>query len=188
MADVSTNDTGKPMRRGKPSPPQNGNGWAVDGRRRSFDDDDDKNENDATSTSPSKQQAIPGRPRRRKPVAALPTVQKKKKKTSFWRRFHARWIDGYSPLILAVLLWYLLGVVSIATSKTLLMEPSNYHGHVGNVPPLYLTLQQLFLGSNLLRYLLRIRAFGSAGMQPFPSSPAPTTSHRSRKSKPRYAL
>lgn len=182
---TSINDTGKPMRRGKPSPPPNSNGWSVESKRKTLNGGggDGNGIEGSHSSSPSK--PIPGRPRR-KPLAALPTP-KKKKKSSFWRRFQARWIDGYSQIILAVMLWYLLGVVSIGTSKLLLMDPGHYHGHVGNVPPLYLTLQQLFLGSNLLRYLLRIRAFGSTGMQPFPSKPQPTTSHRSRKSKQRYA-
>ena len=174
------NATLGPMRRGKPSPPQDSNGWSAESKQKPLENG---SIDDVTSkTSPSK--PVPGRPRRRKPVTPLPTTSKKKT-ASFWKRFHARWIEGYSPLILAVLLWYLLGVVSIGTSKLLLMNPQ--HGHVGNVPPLYLTLQQLFIGSNLLRYLLRMQAFGSAGIQPFPSKAPPTTSHRSRQSKPRYA-
>jgi drug/metabolite transporter (DMT)-like permease len=41
----------------------------------------------------------------------------------------------------------------------------------------------LFLGSTLLRFLLRIRAFGSVGLQPFPPllRPTSTMSHRSRQ-------
>ncbi|KAL3775123.1 hypothetical protein ACHAWO_001946 [Cyclotella atomus] len=50
------------------------------------------------------------------------------------------------PVSAAVLLWYLLGVVSISSSKVLLST----HG----VPPLLLTLQQLIIGVTLLRTLL----------------------------------
>ena len=179
MANLN-NEAGRPMRRGQP---HQSNGWSEEtNKQKPLDEAGDANGAN-TSESPSK--PVPGRPRRRKPLSTPLPTPKKKKKTSFWKRFHARWIDGYSPLILAVLLWYLLGVVSIGTSKLLLMD-SHHHGHIGNIPPLYLTLQQLFLGSNLLRYLLRMRAFGSLGLQPFPSN-LPTTSHRSRKSKPRYA-
>ena len=135
---------------------------------------------DVPESSPSK--AVPGRPRRRLPnlSTAIPMHKQKKQKASFWRRFYARWIQGYSPLLLAVMAWYLLGVVSIGTSKYLLMKPTR---HVGHVPPLYLTLQQLFLGSNFLRFMLRVRAFGSTGMQPFPSHSVANTSHRARKPK-----
>jgi drug/metabolite transporter (DMT)-like permease len=138
----------------------------------------------ATKPEDASSKAIPGRARRRVPLP--PTPSKKKEQATFWHRFYARWIQGYSPLLVAVLLWYLLGVVSIGTSKLLLSKPSHHHDHVGNVPPLYLTLQQLFLGSNLLRFLLWIGAFGSTGLQPFPSPfVSSTTSHRSRQSKPR---
>lgn len=187
MANLIGNDTGIPMRRGRPLSPQSSNGWTSESEKKPLDHDENNGTNGDTASSSSPSKPVPGRPRRRKPITPLPTT-KKKQNATFWKRFHARWIAGYSPLILAVLLWYTLGVVSIGTSKLLLMEPSHHHGHVGNVPPLYLTLQQLFLGSNLLRYLLRMRAFGSAGMQPFPSQPPPTTSHRSRKSKPRYGV
>lgn len=183
MNNLANDTNSQTMRRGKLSPSQKSNGWAEENKGASqvangsaADDNND--------SSPSK--PVPGRPRRRHPLTPLPTSKKKKKRASFWTRFHAKWIAGYSSLILAVLLWYNLGVISISISKLLLMNPE--HGHVGNVPPLFLTLQQLLIGSTLLRYLLRIRAFGSAGLQPFPSNPPPTTSHRSRKNKPRYAL
>lgn len=179
------NDTSGPMRRGKPSPPNDSNGWSVASEQKPLDSSNSNIRAAIQTNKSSPSMPIPGRPRRRKPVTPLP-APKKKKGPSFWKRFHARWIKGYSPLVMAVLLWYLLGVVSIGTSKLLLSSPNGHHG-VGNVPPLYLTLQQLLIGSTLLRYLLRMRAFGSVGMQPFPSKPLPTTSHRSRNSKPRYA-
>jgi hypothetical protein len=68
-------------------------------------------------------------------------------------------VSNYAALSTAVLLWYLLGVLSIGTTKLLLNQ---------GVPPLYLTLQQLFLGSNFLRFLLEYKAFGSAGLAPWP--------------------
>lgn len=99
----------------------------------------------------------PGRIKRLQPLP-----KGKKKKSSFLTRFHQKWIVGassYAILCLAVLLWYLLGVISIGTTKVLLQD---------GTPPLWLTLQQLFLGSNLLRFLLHARAMGSAGLQPWP--------------------
>lgn len=102
------------------------------------------------------------------------SVHQKKKKRTFCQRFYARWIgekrkgSDFSSLLLAVMLWYLLGVMSIGTSKLLLM-PTKTNQLVGNVPPLYLTLQQLLLGSWFFRLLLNMKAFGSAGVQPWPS-------------------
>jgi drug/metabolite transporter (DMT)-like permease len=175
-----TNDTNSStMRRGKLSPPQKLNGWTEENK--SAPQVENGAADDENDSSPSK--PVPGRPRRRHSLNPLAPPKKKKKRASFWTRFHAKWIAGYSSLILAVLLWYNLGVISISISKLLLMNPE--HGHVGNVPPLFLTLQQLCIGKTLLRYLLRIRAFGSAGLQPFPSNPPLATSHRSRKNKPR---
>ena len=71
-------------------------------------------------------------------------------------------ISTFVSLGVAVLLWYLLGVVSIGTTKLLLN-----HG----VPPLYLTLQQLVLGSNLLQFVLQNhKTFGSSsGLNPWPT-------------------
>ncbi|KAL7543909.1 hypothetical protein ACHAXR_013312 [Thalassiosira sp. AJA248-18] len=72
------------------------------------------------------------------------------------------------PIPVAVLLWYFLGVISIATSKTLLSTH--------NVPPLVLTMQQLIIGMTLLRTLLEIQTSGEKnkdvllrkGLQPIP--------------------
>mmetsp|Transcript_26016 Transcript_26016/g.51812 ORF Transcript_26016/g.51812 Transcript_26016/m.51812 type:complete len:655 (+) Transcript_26016:27-1991(+) len=55
-------------------------------------------------------------------------------------------IKTHVPVPLAVMLWYFLGVVSIASSKVLL---SNF-----GVPPMILTMQQLLIGMTLLRGLL----------------------------------
>jgi drug/metabolite transporter (DMT)-like permease len=61
------------------------------------------------------------------------------------------------PVPAAVLLWYLLGVVSIASSKVLLTRYT--------VPPLVLTLQQLIVGMTLLRIMLEMQT-----ITPNPSS------------------
>jgi hypothetical protein len=78
----------------------------------------------------------------------------------------------------AVLLWYLLGVVSIGTSKLLLTGTTSSKASggamamFGSVPPLFLTLQQLFIGSTLLRFLLSIHFLGSQGLQDWPPTNA----------------
>lgn len=72
------------------------------------------------------------------------------------------------PIPLAVLLWYVLGVVSIASSKVLLSTH--------NVPPLVLTVQQLLIGMTLLRVLLEAQTsvgkgkgeVRSGGLRPVP--------------------
>jgi drug/metabolite transporter (DMT)-like permease len=108
---------------------------------------------------------LPGRPRRR---------LAKRSKRSFLYRVRAKWLRPCSTncsLIAAVGLWYCLGVVSIGSSKILLSD---------NVPPLFLTWQQLVLGSAMLRSLLKLKCMGSAGLQPWPSAAATTTQTNSR--------
>lgn len=60
----------------------------------------------------------------------------------------------------AVILWYLLGVVSIATTKILL---STIH-----VKPLWLSVQQFLFGGWFLNLLLQYRLISSVGKQPLP--------------------
>lgn len=68
----------------------------------------------------------------------------------------------------AVLLWYILGVISIASSKVLLSTH--------NVPPLILTMQQLIIGMTLLRIQIEMQTSGDyekdrllcRGLQPIP--------------------
>jgi len=67
--------------------------------------------------------------------------------------------------------WYLLGALSISTSKILLLN---------NVPPLYLTLQQLSIGALSLRGLLKMKAFGSAGIFSMKQSRSESASMDSR--------
>jgi len=118
--------------------------------------------------------------------------RKSKPKGSFWKRFYNRWIKGvavsFGSLFIAVLLWYFLGVVSIATSKLLLSEQGSqtrhhrkHHPLIGGVPPLFLTLQQLCIGALLLRFLLQIRFMNSPGVAPWPI-PSQMPPHHRRSS------
>jgi len=106
----------------------------------------------------------------------------------FCNRFYAKWFRSlfrnFSSLSFAVLLWYSLGVISIGTSKYLLMKHHHHRHHrdqgesnsnqnsgfelIGQVPPLFLTLQQFLIGSTLLRVLLHVGFLGSPGLQPWP--------------------
>ncbi|EED89501.1 predicted protein [Thalassiosira pseudonana CCMP1335] len=62
-------------------------------------------------------------------------------------------VSSSVPIPVAILSWYLLGVISIASSKILLST--------NNVPPLLLTLQQLIIGMNLLQFMLRMQSKSS---------------------------
>ena len=114
--------------------------------------------------------AVPGRPRRRRLGGRRSA--RGSRKTSFWRRCYSRWlkdfVTSFSSLFLAVLLWYSLGVISIGSSK-LLLTKSKESLFVG-VSPLFLTIQQLLIGSSLLRILLKIRFLRSSGLQPWPAT------------------
>jgi len=136
-------------------------------------DPNDRSSVPLAASSPSglngieQKKAVPGRPRRKAPKS-----KRGSKHSSFWHRFYMRWFQdlatSFSSLLLAVVLWYSLGVISIGSSKFLLM---NHEGSpLGGVPPLFLTLQQLGIGSTLLRFLLHVRFMGTAGLQPWPKS------------------
>lgn len=138
---------------------------------------------------------VPGRPRRRRHGHAPGghgSGNKSRKKRGFWYRFYAAWVrpavNTCSSLFLAVLLWYSLGILSIGTSKMLLMS-HNHHEHnnsssnsspprVGGVPPLFLTLQQLFLGTTLLRFLAEIKFMRTPGIQAWPRVSGGTATER----------
>ena len=68
-------------------------------------------------------------------------------------------------LILAIFLWYILGVFSIASSKILLTGTSMIKVH-----PLSLTLQQLVIGVSLLRFLLYVQYMNdtTSGLKAWP--------------------
>lgn len=121
------------------------------------------------------------------------------RRTGFCRRFYVHWLEGTvkyytttggsgsggpnGSLLVAVGLWYTLGVVSIGTSKVLLSDHA-LGSSVGSVPPCYLTLQQLLIGSTLLRFLIRHRFLGlTAGLQAWPQkSETEDTSWERRRS------
>jgi drug/metabolite transporter (DMT)-like permease len=128
--------------------------------------------------------ALPGRPRRRN------GVRRSSRKVSYWHRFYSRWfkdvVTSFGSLFVAVFLWYILGVVSIATSKLLLMSDGSEG--LGGVPPLFLTLQQLLIGSTLLRFLLKMHFLGSSGLQPWSSLSSPVMPPRSVLSKQRFVF
>lgn len=96
-------------------------------------------------------------------------------------KLYSRMVHGevskHVALLTAIMLWYLLGVVSIGTTKLLLNQ---------GVPPLYLTIQQLFLGSNLLRLLLYVKALGSVGLAPWPKESSMSPVRRTQQ-KPKEA-
>ncbi|GKY94498.1 hypothetical protein MPSEU_000415700 [Mayamaea pseudoterrestris] len=115
---------------------------------------------------------LPGQTRRKRVTGGS------SQRNAFWYRFYSRWckrkgvsrnLGKHSRLLLAIVLWFSLGVVSIGSSKILLMKHDK-NDHFGSVPPLFLTIQQLLIGSSLLRLLLQVRFLGSAGLQPWPGS------------------
>lgn len=104
---------------------------------------------------------LPGRPRRRQHSIVAPSKIGKETQNypqSENSKEHSPANQYDLPVPVAVLLWYLLGVVSISSSKILL---SAY-----GVPPIVLTLQQLIIGMTLLRVLLVLGDKG--GLQPIP--------------------
>ena len=119
---------------------------------------------------------LPGRARRKRGKFQRTSSSERQ---SFAKRCYARWFKGFASfflgsgaLIVAVALWYLLGVVSIATSKLLLTH------YTAAVPPLVLTVQQLLIGTTLLRFLLHTHFLSSPGLQPAIAS---TNRHVSRR-------
>jgi drug/metabolite transporter (DMT)-like permease len=76
-----------------------------------------------------------------------------------------RWLERMQ-LPIAVAAWYLVGVVSIVTTKVLLSD--------WQIPPLVITFQQLTMGSCVLWSYLRL---GQGGAQPWPwDAAAPSSS------------
>jgi drug/metabolite transporter (DMT)-like permease len=125
--------------------------------------------NTTTTTAAVQQAAIPGRPQRRR------------RRQQYYRPLGTAWWGGGREnngggallfpvdILVAVLLWYALGVISIATSKILLSPNNNnsdnndaFLGVVSSWRPLHpltLTLQQLSIGTVVL-YGLIARNFG----------------------------
>ena len=166
----------------------------------STDDEDEVYETNAQAENVSRR-AVPGRAtrqrrRRRRKMHSTSSRKGRKSPTSFWYRLYLRWMkplcensSQYSSLFIAVFLWYSLGVISISTSKLLLMKSKlpagsiRYYHHVGAVSPMLLTLQQLLFGSTFLRFLLNIRFLDSPGIQPL-ASLVDTDSSKSVASSP----
>lgn len=86
------------------------------------------------------------------------------------RRVRGAKRKGQSSLLIAVGLWYSLGIISISTSKVLLSPTQLEHGlEIAGVPPMLLTLQQLGLGSVFLWLLLQGKPLNSSGLIPWES-------------------
>ena len=140
--------------------------------------------------------AVPGRPRRRgnnRNSFGTFSIRKKKDPSQSlrYRLMNAKWMkniknkgsstSSLTALLIAVALWYCLGVISITTSNLLMMTPDKHH--VGGVPPLFLTLQQLIIGTTLLRLLLNLGFMGSRGIQPWPSPSAAAQAAEQKRRK-----
>ena len=97
-----------------------------------------RNNSGSSSQSSSSSVVVPGRPQRRRRRRRGPPTTNHLLSNTIWG---------------AVLLWYSLGVVSIATSKLLLSEQSS----IIPIHPITLTLQQLVIGSVLLRLMLHFQ-------------------------------
>ena len=122
------------------------------------------------STKPRKF-ALPGTAKPKRPLEFRPALRRKQDSSN-----NNATNSSLAPLILAVILWYSLGVVSISSSKVLLTpykpieiddaylddetEEQAFFRHVGGLPPLFLTVQQLLLGSTFLRLAIHFRFLG----------------------------
>lgn len=127
--------------------------------------------------------AVPGRPRRRRAHGSRQHGRYSLRRFSQMIYMNIREIGSLTAsLWVAVILWYSLGVLSIATSKLLLTGGGGFP-----VSPLALTLQQLMIGSSFLRFLLRIRFLGSSGLKSWPPTGSVKANndevHRSTESK-----
>jgi drug/metabolite transporter (DMT)-like permease len=96
-------------------------------------------------------------------------------------------------LIIAIALWYILGVFSIASSKILLTgnrqnttTPNDSNNLMIQVLPLSLTLQQLIIGVSLLRFFLYVQYQNdnTSGMKPWPPSKIQHSDSHHRKNRP----
>lgn len=158
---------------------------------------DEEEEEDKMQTTTTR--AVPGkatRQRRRRKRPNPKSAPRRKSSKTFLQRLYLKRIQPLivkpvsklSSLFLAVVLWYSLGVISISTSKLLLLKSklppgsNRYYQHVGGVAPLVLTLQQLLLGITFLRFLLSIRCLQSPGIQPLASLCGPDSSSTSSSS------
>ena len=142
--------------------------------------------NVTSHTKPRKSKfALPGtaksKPKHKRPLEFRQSLRRKQNSSNASSSSSSS--TSIFPLILAVLLWYSLGVVSISSSKVLLTPYNNNNKerndlddayldddgvykeqeifrHVGGLPPLFLTIQQLLLGSTFLRLAIHFRFLG----------------------------
>jgi len=84
------------------------------------------------------------------------------------------------PIYAAIAFWYVLGVVSISTTKVLLtpylpiMDPHAHNwlsvGKIGGIKPFMLSVQQFCIGVLMLRFILNNRLVGGYGIIPLPKA------------------
>jgi drug/metabolite transporter (DMT)-like permease len=131
-----------------------------------------------TTVSIATTTAIPGRPRRRRVVPkrnqgrfiqySQVMVSTRNSARQLLRTIQGSIIHIDLSLLVAILLWYSLGVVSIASSK-ILLSGSNHPAVVSiRVNPLCLTLQQLMIGVTLLRFVLQLKCMNTSGITVWP--------------------
>ena len=138
-----------------------------------------------TNTTKRHKFPLPGKVKQKRPLAFRPALRRKTNNPS---NHGSRNSGNYNssgtnnttssvlPLVVAVILWYSLGVASISSSKVLLTpydgididdeylddayETHAVFQHVGGLPPLFLTVQQLLLGSTFLRLAIEANFLG----------------------------
>ncbi len=120
--------------------------------------------------------ALPGTAKPKRPLEFRSALRRKQDSSPRGLSNNTNKNASIVPLVLAVILWYSLGVVSISSSKVLLTpykpieiddaylddetEERAFFHHVGGLPPLFLTVQQLLLGSTFLRLAIHFRFLG----------------------------
>jgi drug/metabolite transporter (DMT)-like permease len=131
---------------------------------------------------------LPGTAKPKRPLEFRPALRRKREASSSSLSASTSTSAGEKsfsssilPLVTAVFLWYSLGVVSISSSKVLLTpyggsgiddeyETHARYQHAGGVPPLFLTVQQLLLGSTFLRLAIEFKFMGlTDGLVPLDS-------------------
>jgi len=132
---------------------------------------------DTTMAAKTKKFAVPGRTTRKRTLDFKTARRRKNDSASSITGSEGSLgssCASVAPLVLAVVLWYSLGVVSISSSKVLLTPFSekdetddyeyasthHFYHYVGGLPPLFLTVQQLLLGSTFLRLAIKFRFLG----------------------------
>jgi hypothetical protein len=97
------------------------------------------------------------------PLHALP-IRKSIFSDNVHSLVHSILLEGQWRLVVAIVAWYVVGLLAIVTTKLLLME--------WQVSPLLLTFQQFIVASHLLKLRL---AFSRGGIVPWPWNHAPNS-------------